>query len=250
MAAKTKGVILGLLLAGFTAAFLQAQQDYAFSRIMAMQYLDLIEGTVPPTPEAGLQRWFGNSATHTAACLLSDGSACTASGGGGSIPAGLIALSLSAPCPAGFAEVAALDGRTIIGTLEAHADVQDTGGADAVTPTVASLSAAAQTFTGTPFSSVINHTHPVVDPGHTHGQNAPTSASSGAVRFATDTNASGSTASLATSSSTTGVTTSNPAGGVASITPAGTNSASAVTGTLNQFDNRPAFVKVLFCEKT
>ena len=39
------------------------------------------------------------------------------------------------------------------------------------------------------------------------------------------------------------------AGHVHAVTATGTNSTSAVTGTLNSFDNRPAFVKAIFCQK-
>lgn len=141
---------------------------------------------------------------------------CSADQGGGGLPAGLIVISLTT-CPSGFSEVAALDAKFLLGTLAAHADVGDTGGQDTVT-------------------SVLDHTHAVnvSDSGHVHGELAPTSASAGALRLATDTNASGSVeAGLNTASATTGITatTDNPAGGVASI------------------DNRPAFTKVIFCSK-
>lgn len=72
-------------------------------------------------------------------------------------------------------------------------------------------------------SAVVNHTHAVnvTDPGHAHEQTAPTSASGGANRFATDTNASGAdtAGNNATQSATTGITatTANPAGGVSSF---------------------------------
>lgn len=130
------------------------------------------------------------------------------------VPAGGIILILSGTCPAGYAEETSLNGKFVLGTLAAGADIGTTGGQDTVT-------------------EVLNHTHPVTDPGHVHGELAPSSASAGALKFAIDTNASGSQAAgLDTASATTGVTTSNPAGGVASI------------------DNRPAFVKVIFCRKT
>jgi hypothetical protein len=38
--------------------------------------------------------------------------------------------------------------------------------------------------------------------------------------------------------------------GTASFTPSGSNGTSSVTGTLNSFDNRPAYVKVIYCQKT
>jgi hypothetical protein len=169
------------------------------------------------------------------------------------------------------------------GTVAAAGNVGQTGGVDLVTPTTSSVSlnAAAQAFTGTPFTSVINHTHPVVDPGHNHIQNshnhiqdAHTHVLTGgatddtsapfpgpdAANAATAFAATGISSTVATNqastavnqSSTTGISTANPAGGVASITPAGTNSTSAVSGTvtLNQFDNRPSYLNVIFCVKS
>jgi hypothetical protein len=104
--------------------------------------------------------------------------------------------------------------------------------------TVAAVGTVAQpTFTGTPFSSVINHTHAVTvsDPGHTHAQasqTATTGAASSWEHGAIDTS-SAAAETLPTASATTGITatTGNPAGGVASITPAGTVSQPAFTGT-------------------
>jgi hypothetical protein len=111
--------------------------------------------------------------------------------------------------------------------------VEETGGAK----TVAS---SAQTFAGTSFSDIINHTHAVniTDNGHVHGEVAPLSASGGALKFGIDTNASGTQAAgLDTASATTGITatTSNPASGVASITPTGTNTPGAATSVVQPY---------------
>ena len=158
---------------------------------------------------SGQQFYICNS-TGDGWVLIGDGS------GGGGLPAGLIAISLTA-CPAGFSEVASLDAKFLLGTLAAAADVGTTGGSDTVT-------------------SVLDHTHAVnvTDGGHVHGELAPSSAGGGSLTLAIDNNASGSQAvGLDTAAATTGITatTDNPAGGVASI------------------DNRPAFTKVIFCEK-
>ena len=83
---------------------------------------------------------------------------------------------------------------------------------------VAGLTGGAATHTHAAHTGVIDHTHPVTDPGHAHAQNAPTSASGGTARFAVDTNANGSTPSLTTASEVTGVTTAAPVGAVASLT--------------------------------
>ena len=299
--------------------------------------------------------------------------------GGSSIPSGSILMISSGACPAGFTESATLNGTMPFGTLAANGDVGTTGGSNTITPTVASLTAAAQafsgnsattsavsagtpagtngtvsftpagtngtvsftpagtnnapaiswpagvptfagnagtvpaqTFSGTPFSSVINHTHTVTV---TYNVQGGTTAATTGTHVMTST-ATGGSARAPTAGDVVSATTANPGGGVASITPAGTNStaaftpagtvawpagvpthaaatfsgsagtvpaptfsgslgtipaetftgsalgththtvtaagtngASAVTGTLNSFDNRPAFVKVIFCQK-
>lgn len=178
--------------------------------------------------------------------------ACGTGGGGGSVPAGSILMIASGTCPTGFAENTTLGAsRFPMGTLAANGDVGGTGGSNTFTP---SGTNSAPTFTGTPFSGVINHTHNVTvnDPGHTHlTQRYPTAtgASSG---FTIDTSMSGTLAdnTLPTKSGTTGVTaaTNDPAGGVASITPQGAISAPNFTG--SSADQRPSWAKVIFCEKT
>lgn len=69
---------------------------------------------------------------------------------GSAVPSGLITFILSGTCPAGWSEVAALNGLVIYGTLAANGDVGGAVGAATITPTVAStsLTAAAQSFTG------------------------------------------------------------------------------------------------------
>lgn len=225
------------------------------------------------------------------------------------VPSGLTAMVVSGSCPSGYTQVTALDAAMPEGTLAAHGDVGGTGGANSITPTVASLTAAAQTFTGnstavpaptiswpagvptfsgtagtvpaqtfsgTPFSSVINHTHTITSTLTVQG--GTTAATSG-THVMTST-ATGGSARAVTAGDSIASSSANPSGGVASITPAGTNSTaaftpagtvawpagvptnssvnitplghtatSAVTGTLNSFDNRGAYVKVIFCTK-
>jgi hypothetical protein len=75
----------------------------------------------------------------------------------------------------------------------------------------------------------------VTDPGHAHVERAPTGQTGSQDSITRDASTTGgSNTALSTASATTGITASsqNPAGGVASI------------------DNRPAFVKVIFCRKT
>ncbi len=171
--------------------------------------------------------------------------------GGGGLPSGAVVLVISGSCAttlgAGWSEVSSLSGKFVLGTVAANGDIAATGGSDSITP---AGSVSQPTFTGTPFSEVISHTHAVNinDPGHAHGQqvrNTSTAGSAGAQGANTANNATAGT----TVSATTGIsaTTSAPGGGVSSITPAGTVSQPTFTGT--QFDNRPAFVKVIFCRK-
>lgn len=161
------------------------------------------------------------SGTDKVSGIAADGNiACSAdqSGAGGGLDAGLIVMSLAA-CPSGYAEETSLNGKFVLGTLNGNGDVTGTGGSDSIT-------------------DIIDHTHAVNvnDPGHTHlTQRYPTT-TGGSSGFTIDTSMSGTLAdnTLPTKSGTTGITatTSNPSGGVASI------------------DNRPAFVKVIFCKKS
>jgi hypothetical protein len=64
------------------------------------------------------------------------------------LPAGGIFFVASGGCPVGSTENADLSGKAIIGTVAANMNVGTTGGADTITPTVATLTAAAQTFSG------------------------------------------------------------------------------------------------------
>ncbi len=72
---------------------------------------------------------FGQGKMATIEWVLAQGY----STGGGSIPAGVITLSLTS-CPAGFSEVTALDGKFLQGTLAAHGDAGGTGGNATITP--------------------------------------------------------------------------------------------------------------------
>lgn len=181
--------------------------------------------------------------------LKGDGTFGAAGGAGEGVPQGAILLILSGACPTGFEEATELNGKTIIGTVAANKDVGTTGGSDTITPEGTN---SALTFTGTPFSSVINHTHTVNvnDPGHAHPEgyrNTGTAGTAGVQGASTANNASIAGGVL---SATTGITatTANPAGGVASITPAGTINTPTFAGT--QFDNRSAWIKVIACRKT
>jgi hypothetical protein len=69
---------------------------------------------------------------------------------GAGVPAGSIVFLASGTCAAGWTEVAALSGKTIIGTVAANGDVGTTGGSDTITPTGTNT---APTFTGNSIAS-------------------------------------------------------------------------------------------------
>lgn len=224
-------------------------------------------------------------ACSTGQYLRYDGStwSCTTPAGGG-LPSGATVLVSSGSCPTGFSEDTALNGVMLVGTLAANGDVGTTGGSDTITPTVNSLTAAAQVFTGSsttvpalgagtlatawpagvPTFSGASSTDVVT---HQHGLSWARGATTGGA-----TTQQGFTSSQDTSSTAITQKVDAPAGAVASYTPTGTvawpagvptvsgstatgaltplgsNASSAVTGTLNSFNNRPAFVKVIFCK--
>ena len=85
------------------------------------------------------------------------GTAGTNGTNGTVIPTGMISFIASGTCPAGWTEVTTMIGRYIMGTTAANGGVGGTGGSTSYTPagtsaapTVGTLTAAAQTFTGTP----------------------------------------------------------------------------------------------------
>lgn len=254
-------------------------------------------------------------------------------------------------CMEGWTELTDWAGKMPVGTTVVAGDAGTFGGSDTITPTVATLTAAAQIFSGnsvvsssvsggtpagtngtaafTPagtngtvtgpaqiiswpagvptlsgttinaFSSVINHTHTITVTSLVQGG---TTAATTGTHLMTST-ATGGSARAPTAGDSFTATSANPGGGVASITPTinapgtiawpagvptnatstipaetfsgtpgtvpaevfsgsalaghthtttatGTNGTSAVTGTLNQFDNRSAYVRVIYCQKT
>jgi hypothetical protein len=179
---------------------------------------------------------------------------------GGAIPAGSVLLVYTGACPTGFTEVAALNGKMLRGTVAANMDIGGTGGADVITPagTIA-WPAGVPTHSGTAISDHASHTHTYTDVvAHTHGFTDARGATSGA---ATTTWTVGTSSVDTTSTATTLLTAST---GGASGTTAGpgatlTHTVSAqgtvawpagvpaLTGTA--FNNRPAYVNVIFCEK-
>lgn len=200
-----------------------------------------------PCPSGEYQPLLINAAAN-AYWMCASGVWQSVSIGGVGIPSGLITLIETSVCPTGWTEVSALNGKTLIGTVAANKDVGTTGGLDNITPD--------GSLTMNTFTDVINHTHTIsiTDPGHNHTQNsfAPRIINSGTAgtvgvqgaSAASNANASNAATTATNIANTTGITasSSNPAGGVSSITPTGSFSG-------NSFDNRSAFIKVIFCKK-
>lgn len=189
--------ITGLLLALFALAVspaLAQEGSYGLAR----------GNTLPPTCGYGDLYYLRTSEHGIYECTAADTwtrmARSTETGGGTSLPAGSIILTLST-CPVGFTEVASLSGKFLVATVAANGDVGTVGGSDTITPTG---TVSTPTFTGSALSAhlhgagtyapsahsgaavdthashthdytqVLNHTHvvDVTDPGHTHTQNA------------------------------------------------------------------------------
>lgn len=206
-----------------------------------------------------------------------------------SLNAGDIVIRVSGNCGTGFTEVSSLDGKVIRGTVAANVNQGGTGGSDTVTPE-GSVSAptftgdalsghahgtgtyAASAHSGTAVADHASHTHTYTDvPNHVHVQNINSGATGGSNGYTKDTSTNGSEASaVSTATNTGGVAEGTTAGPGAALThsvtqpsdhtlsgssqlvsggtPSGTNSAPTFTGT--QHSTLPAFVRVVFCEKS
>lgn len=155
------------------------------------------------------------------------------------LPAGAIVLVDSGACPSGYTEQTGLNGRTLIGTLNANADVGTTGGADTITPNA---------HTGTVVADHASHTHTYTDVvNHVHiytSQTATTGSVSSYEHGAIDTSSAAAEASISTNNPTGGVATGTTAGPSATLTHSVTQPA-----THAGMDNRSAFARVIFCQK-
>lgn len=210
-------LVLALLLLAVPAAAQDRQWGQFF-----------IQDTTPLNAMKG-SLWSAPASGEVKRCSTDPPCIWVAVGGSSSgLPSGLITIATTS-CPTGFTEVTTLNGKTLVGTLVANADVGTTGGADTITP---AGTISQPTLTMDAITQVINHTHGFTD---LRGSAAGSQTTTRAMTETTD-----------TTSTVTTMVTANPAGGVASITPTGTVSQPTLTGT--QFDNRSAFVKVIFCQ--
>ncbi len=208
-------------------------------------------------------------------CTSKEAATWTVIGGsGGALPTGAVIAITSGTCPAGTTEAADLSGKFLLGTVAANSDVGTAGGADAITPqgTVSqptltmnsytpagtnSWPAGVPTFTGIAATTVVNHLHTLATGTGSTGNFSQV--------IGTVDTSSGGTGATPTQTAL-GTLSGNPTvGGAASYTPKGTvawpagvpsltGTAATLTGTVSQptftgtqFDNRPAFTKVIFC---
>jgi hypothetical protein len=205
------------------------------------------------------------------------------------VPVGAIFFIKSGTCPMGYAEDTDVNGKTVLGTLEANANVGGTGGNDNITPTGTNE---ALTFTGsalgthahgtgtlatsahsgTAVADHASHTHTYTDVvNHVHVQSVNSATTGGSNGYGIDTSTNTSTASsYSTANPTGGVATGTTNGPSATLTHSVTQpsahtlsgssesvSAGTPSGTINtpaftgtQFDNRSAFIRLIACRKT
>ncbi len=241
----------------------------------------------------GISRFDSGINASSSTFWRGDGTWSPASGSSG-IPSGSIIFIDTGSCPTGYTEVAGLNGKMWRGTITANGDVGASFGSDSITPTINSLTAATQVFTGSSANtSAISAGTPTgtnatgtVTPLGTNGTVNITPL--GAVSIGTFVNVATATTGNCAATNTnagTGAATSCKATapnltvpaeshsgtltftGSSSITSAetftgnslgthlhsstatGTNGTSTVTGTLNSFDNRPAYINLIGCKK-
>ena len=177
---------------------------------------------------------------------------CASPGGGSGLPSGAVVLVVAGACPSGYIEENSLNGKTVVGTLAGNSDVGAAGGSDSVTPagsvsqpTFAGGSDASSSVTaGTPAGSVSWPASVPTQAADTFGTTKFTTSGSGTAAFTSQT-------ARGAISWPAGVPTfAGSALGTHqhSTTATGTVSQPSFTGT--QFDNRSAFVKVIFCKKS
>jgi hypothetical protein len=161
---------------------------------------------------------------------------------------GEVVMIASGACPSGFSESSALNGNFPRGTINANGDVGGTGGADTVTP--------AGTISQPTFSGAQGTTSATSagTPAGTNGSTTITSASTEVpvtsptkYVFSTLNSSAAASSSPSITIPAETFTGSALATHTHTLTPSGTVSTPTFSG--SSFDNRPAFVKVIFCVK-
>lgn len=220
--------------------------------LLILQLPSKVDGTVLDIPICNTDtqklHWDGNAFI------------CIASSGGGTsspIPQGAILLIETGSCPTEFTET--LNGKFLLGTTNANADVGTTGGVDNIIPT-GSNSTVNFTPTGT-----INTPTFTGNALATHQHELPFQLVSGtsirhiaAATFGTGTSRAAIGGVTATANTTSAAVAKDQP--ISAGTPSGSISTPLFTGAQGtipaqtftgiQFDNRPSFTKVIFCKKS
>lgn len=199
----------------------------------------------------------------------------------GDVPSGSILLLNSGSCPTGYTEQSSLNGKTLVGTLAANGNVGGTGGNDNITPAgtnstvsftpsgtnsapsftgnsgtipaetiswpagVPTHSGTAATFTGNAVVAASTNSGTKLVTGNTSTGVSPVTTATGSITITNQ-----GTIAWPAGVPTNSTVSFTPTGSVAAPTftgSSGTVSAQTFTGT--QFDNRSAFVRVIFCKK-
>ena len=198
---------------------------------------------------------------------------------GGTIPAGLICLwsGLLANVPSGWALCDGTSGTPdlrdkFIKGWAAGVDPGGTGGAATHSHGVGTYAVSAHSGAAVgdhashthTYTEIVNHTHPVTDPGHVHAQrrnNVTTGGNTGwTAAFDTSSSSPVNDSNTGTASNTTGITTGNPVGGVASGTTAGPGAtlthsvtqpdAHTLSGSSASVNHEPTYFKLAYIMKT
>jgi len=202
----------------------------------------------------------------------------TSSGPGASLPSGAIFFLTSGICPIGTTEASDLNGKTLFGTVVANSDVGNIGGNDVITPTglnsapvfigdsIVSSGTSGGTSSGTiawPAGVPIFSGNALATHIHTFGTIAVAAHTVVATKQGASAGNVVTTATHTVSGSTQAITAGTPSGTIAwpagvpifagsvlathTHTTTATGSVSAPLFTGAQFDNRSAYIKVIFC---
>lgn len=171
------------------------------------------------------------------------------------VPSGAILLVDSGACPSNYTEQTGLNGRMLLGTLNANANVGTTGGADSITPAGTNSGGAVSAHSGTAVAAHASHTHTYTDViAHTHIITSQTATTGTAGSYEHGTFDLSSTENE-TSEDTgeTGIPVGTSAGPSATLTHAVTQPSAHTftqpTFTGTPFSNTSAFTRVIFCQK-
>lgn len=145
MSRTSKALIVAIFAVG--AVVLRAQQPWQQSSFLPLSY-----GMAAPAANCSAGSMYVQAATAPSLWLCTAANTWSQLGfaSAGGVPAGAIVFIDTGSCPSGYAEVAGLDGKTVLGTLNANGNVGGTGGADTITP---AGSVAAPIFTGSQVST-------------------------------------------------------------------------------------------------